>query len=487
MEEKDFRNWLINFIEESQINQNNTFSYRNKDGSNRKISVEQILNYIDNTDNEDAKLKFKESIEKGKEANNVMGYMYNASKRFPLTEKEEVRQKVEVETDSWFKKNERMKDLTEKAFNRLEAQMKDPTTAQNALNRYNDFISQFKDLYNYSLKNNQLIYGQMQKRGMAYSGIIKSEKDWGKLNVEIKSNQPLMIFVPVKKPIWEKETITDENGKEKSIFKLDEDGKKIPQKDENGKLVFETRFRLSGKVFDVSQTNAFERGFKKNINENIENLKSIKYDKSKLNIIANEISSALNVDVSFQPIRGTELGRYSYEGGEHKIVVDNSKDISIEKQLSVLLHEVGHRILHNVERDKRIYENKETPEIRGKKEAEAESFAYVVGQQFGIDTPSGEYILPYLQRSDIKLKDVFEDVFKAVKHFNDRVQMKPMLTSFIKYDNDIDDVKKLIDEYKEIDNSAIDVIKEELKQKDNKENKQSDNQKTENKNRNRQR
>ena len=95
--------------------------------------------------------------------------------------------------------------------------------------------------------------------------------------------------------------------------------------------------------------------------------------------------------------------------------------------------------------------------------------------------------MPYLQRSDIKLKDVFEDVFKAVKHFNDRVQMKPMLTSFIKYDNDIDDVKKLIDEYKEIDNSAIDVIKEELKQKDNKENKQSDNQKIENKNRNRQR
>ena len=42
MEEKDFRNWLINFIEESQINQNNTFSYRNKDGSSRKISVEQI-------------------------------------------------------------------------------------------------------------------------------------------------------------------------------------------------------------------------------------------------------------------------------------------------------------------------------------------------------------------------------------------------------------------------------------------------------------
>lgn len=36
MEEKDFRNWLINFIEESQINQNNTFSYRNKDGSSRK-------------------------------------------------------------------------------------------------------------------------------------------------------------------------------------------------------------------------------------------------------------------------------------------------------------------------------------------------------------------------------------------------------------------------------------------------------------------
>lgn len=104
MEEKDFRNWLINFIEESQINQNNTFSYRNKDGSSRKISVEQILDYVDNTDNEDAKLKFKESLEKGKEADNILGYMYNAARRFPIKEKTEVREKAEEETDTWFKK-----------------------------------------------------------------------------------------------------------------------------------------------------------------------------------------------------------------------------------------------------------------------------------------------------------------------------------------------------------------------------------------------
>lgn len=467
MEEKDFRNWLINFIEENQINQNNTFSYRNKDGSNRKISVEQILNYIDNTDNEDAKLKFKESLEKGKEADNILGYMYNAARRFPIEEKTEVKEKAEAETDTWFKKNERMKELTTKAFKRLETQLKDPATAKGAIKTYNEFISQFKNLYNYSLNNNQLIFGQMKGRNLPYSGVIKSEKDWNSLNVEVdKNSKPLMIYVPQKSPVWETETITDENGKSKVIIKLDDDGKKIQKKDEDGKPQYTTYFRLSGKVFDISQTDAFEKGYKKAMNKDIEYIKTIDYTQSKLNIIANEISSALNVDVSFQPIRGTELGRYSYEGGEHKIVVDNSKDISIEKQLSVLLHEVGHRILHNVERDKRIYENKETPEIRGKKEAEAESFAYVVGQQFGIDTPSGEYILPYIQGTDVKLKDIFEDVFKAVKNFNDKVQMKPMITSFIKYDNDIDNMKKLLDEYKEIDNSAVDEIKEEMKQKE---------------------
>lgn len=144
MEEKDFRNWLINFIEESQINQNNTFSYRNKDGSSRKISVEQIFDYIDNIDDEDTKLKFKESVEKGKEADNILGYMYNAARRFPIEEKAEVREKAEVETDSWFKRNERMKELTTKAFERLEARMKDPATAKTAVKTYNEFISQFK-------------------------------------------------------------------------------------------------------------------------------------------------------------------------------------------------------------------------------------------------------------------------------------------------------------------------------------------------------
>lgn len=484
MEEKDFRNWLINFIEESQINQNNTFSYRNKDGSNRKISVEQILDYIDNTDNEDAKLKFKESLEKGKEADNILGYMYNAARRFPIEEKAEVREKAEVETDSWFKRNERMKELTTKAFERLEDRMKDPATAKTAVKTYNEFISQFKNLYNYSLNNNQLIFGQMQSRNLPYTGVIKSEKDWNLLNIEVdKNSKPLMIYVPLKSPVWETETITDENGKPKVIVKLDDDGKKIQKKDEDGKPQYTTNFRLSGKVFDVSQTDAFEKGYKKAINEDIDYIKTIDYTKSKLNIIANEISSAMNVTIKFEPIKEAQLGYYNYSGGEHKIFVDNS--MSVEKQLSVLLHELGHRIIHNI--DNKKDENKEIDKSLARKEAEAESFAYVVGQQFGIDTPSGEYILPYIQGTDVKLKDIFEDVFKAVKNFNDKVQMKPMITSFIKYDNDIDNMKKLIDEYKEIDNSAIEDIKEEMKQKDKEESKQSDNQKTENKNRNRQR
>lgn len=486
MEEKDFRNWLINFIEESQINQNNTFSYRNKDGSNRKISVEQILNYIDNTDNEDAKLKFKESLEKGKEADNILGYMYNAARRFPIEEKTEVKEKAEAETDTWFKKNERMKELTTKAFERLETQLKDPATAKGAIKTYNEFISQFKNLYNYSLNNNQLIFGQMKAMNLPYSGVIKSEKDWNSLNVEVdKNSKPLMIYVPQKSPVWETETITDENGKSKVIIKLDDDGKKIQKKDEDGKPQYTTNFRLSGKVFDISQTDAFEKGYKKAMNEDIEYIKTIDYTQSKLNIIANEISSAMNVTIKFQPIKEAQLGYYTYSGGEHKIFVDNS--MSVEKQLSVLLHELGHRIIHKVDVDKRVYENKETPKSLARKEAEAESFAYVVGQQFGIDTPSGEYILPYIQGTDVKLKDIFEDVFKAVKHFNGRVQMRAMMTSFIKYDNDIDNMKKLLDEYKEIDNSAVDEIKEEMKQKDKEESKQSDTKKTENKNKNRQR
>lgn len=292
-----------------------------------------------------------------------------------------------------------------------------------------------------------------------------------------------MIYVPLKSPVWETETITDENGKPKVIVKLDDDGKKIQKKDEDGKPQYTTNFRLSGKVFDVSQTDAFEKGYKKAINEDIDYIKTIDYTKSKLNIIANEISSAMNVTIKFEPIKEAQLGYYNYSGGEHKIFVDNS--MSVEKQLSVLLHELGHRIIHNI--DNKKDENKEIDKSLARKEAEAESFAYVVGQQFGIDTPSGEYILPYIQGTDVKLKDIFEDVFKAVKNFNDKVQMKPMITSFIKYDNDIDNMKKLIDEYKEIDNSAIEDIKEEMKQKDKEESKQSDNQKTENKNRNRQR
>ena len=479
MEEKDFKNWLTDFIEESQINQNNTFSFKNKDGSSRKISVEQILDYINNTDNEDAKLKFKESLEKGKEANNVMGYMYNASKNFPLKEKIEDNKNIEDNT-SWFKRNEQMKELTSKSFEQLEARLKDPKTAQNALNAYNEYISQFKDLYNYSARNNELIFAQMKNQGLQYSGIVKSAKDWNELNVEVKGN-PLMIIVPKQVPLWETETITSEDGKETAIYKLDEDGKRIRQKDSDGKPKSITYFNLSGKVYDVSQTNAFEKGYEKAMYKNIDNLKSIKYDEKKLKLIANEISDEIGVNITFKPLNGAELGYYTYQGGEHKIFIDNS--IPIKNQLATLFHEVGHRIIHNIETNNRVYENKETPQVKGKKEAEAESFAYVIGQQFGIDMPSGEYILPYLQKADIKLKDVFEDVFKAVKTFNEKVNVEPMLTSFIKYDNNIDNMKTLMDEYKSIDNSAIDDIKQEVEQKNVQKDTQNNNQKSQNKNR----
>ncbi len=80
---QNFKEWLDNFTSANQISPNNTFTFTRKDGSKDVVKVSQILDFIAKSSEKEQE-KFKASLEKGVEANNLIGYMYQASRYLKL-------------------------------------------------------------------------------------------------------------------------------------------------------------------------------------------------------------------------------------------------------------------------------------------------------------------------------------------------------------------------------------------------------------------
>ncbi|HDX6309537.1 TPA: ImmA/IrrE family metallo-endopeptidase [Campylobacter fetus subsp. venerealis] len=426
---QNFKEWLDNFTSANQISPNNTFTFTRKDGSKDVVKVSQILDFIAKSSEKEQE-KFKASLEKGVEANNLIGYMYQASRylKLPKEVKQDLKGAETYESEgykkddgksNWKQEQESIKDNAKKMLESLEERLKNPQTRLNALEDYQKFISQFGSLYHYSSNNIALIQSQLENAGISSAGVVKSEKDWNEMGVSVKDS-PLKIYVPYFEKIYERETLFDNEGNEKSVYKLDEEGKKIPVLDEEGNPKTKTIFKMTGKVYDASQTDAFEKGIVSKTESTRISTNNI--NEKSLRLIAYEISSNLDTEITFRPFKQSSYGYFTYKDGINQIHIDSNTDV--KTQLATLLHETGHRILHTQDYfDRKVFD-------KTRRECEAEGFAFVMANQFGLETKSAEYILGYLESSDkANIKDVFDDVLKAVRTFNGKVDVENLIAT----------------------------------------------------------
>lgn len=432
---QNFSQWLDDFTIEQQINLNDRFTFNRENGAKEVYTIGQIFEFI-KAQPEKAQDKFADSLRSGLQAQNLMGYLYSASKYLKIQQdkrqqKEQDPAKENNRVDNKPAKDQaEIKDSAVAKFEDLEKRLKDPKTQDEALKDYDEFIKQFGSLYHYSANNLMLMASQLEDRGLEFSGIIKSEKDWNEMSVSVKDD-PLYVLVPKDVPLYELETIKREDGSTRNIYKLDDNGKRIPVRDENGKFKTAKRFELSGKVYSVDQTDAYEKGIMKKGGGL--RFPGLNIDQIILEKVRGELSKSLDADIYIRPLRDAGSSYSTYKDGRNQIHVNTN--MPLNAQLKAILYEAGDRILNRQD----FLAKKEPDKLR--RLCEAESFAFIVANQLGIPTEPTKHAGIYLRNGDMEcnevyLKDIFNDVAKAVKTFNDKVDMSRLTNEIIDKQNE---------------------------------------------------
>lgn len=241
-------------------------------------------------------------------------------------------------------------------------------------NTYKNFLSCFSSFNDYSQKNMRLLLAQLPTATM-----VAKASDWKNLGrFPSKGTKALRIYGP--NPEYKKDA--------EGNFLKDEKGKKIPTGNIAGwKLV---------PVFDVSQTHGKE--LPKPIYELTENFKEPKHFLSIFNAVKNCTTASISLqEISREGVRGF------YNHDTHSIVI--RKGMNQYQTLKTEIHEVAHSLLHQ-----------KTSEFISKeqKEFEAESVAYIVCQNYGVDT--SDYTFAYLSSWTNKGERIadFENSLKTI-------------------------------------------------------------------------
>jgi antirestriction protein ArdC len=246
-------------------------------------------------------------------------------------------------------------------------------------------------LHTYSFYNTLLI--QMQHPGAT---AVAGYKAWQKLGRHVRKGEKshIGIFAPMKRSYWTKET-DPETGEEKKVRKSYVKG-----------------FRIV-KVFEVSQTD----GEPVPERPAVERLKGD--DKGLIEVLKSHAES-LGCSVRFGHADGANG---YYKPMTREIVVEKSMEPAA--QAKTLAHEIGHHILHGKE-EGHLME-------RADKELEAESFAYIVCTNLGLETAS--YSFHYVacwkgkesdegfQASGDRIAKAAKDALKAI---DDAMESEPM-------------------------------------------------------------
>ena len=232
--------------------------------------------------------------------------------------------------------------------------------------KYLDVVSRFHD---YSINNCMLI--AWQNPDATYVAGFSAWRDKFKRNVR-KGEKAIKILAPVPKKI----IVKDVN----------------PDGTETEREVRFTRFR-SVNVFDISQTDGEDLPtICKRLDGTVDD-----YDD-----VINKLIALAKPTVRFDDLKGKANGYYSRVTDE--IVIQSG--MSQKMTIKTLVHEIAHSILHS---DAFI----EIP--RSIKEMQAESVAYMVCKQIGIDTDeyTFEYVASWASGDTKKLSEQMEIVRKT--------------------------------------------------------------------------
>lgn len=250
--------------------------------------------------------------------------------------------------------------------------------------KFRNYLDVMSKFHHYSFINTILIYNQNPE-----ATYVAGYNTWKKLGRHVeRGERGIRIFRPY---LITREIKTD---------RYDDKGEQIVER------ITQTRF-TSAYVFDVSQTSGQE------LPKLIEELEG---DVSRFDTYINALKDLTDYPIEYANDLNGANGICSYE--DKKIYIRNG--MSQAQQLKTIVHEIAHYMRHNG-----------STKSRKEKEIEAESVAYVVCQNIGLDTSdySFGYIgswsaeLEHEQRADI-IRGIHDTAHQIIEHVENALAEK---------------------------------------------------------------
>lgn len=280
---------------------------------------------------------------------------------------------------------EKMKEITE----RLEQGIQGVFESE----RYRDYLNTMSKFHHYSFNNTMLIALQ---GGQFVRGYNKWKTDFDR-HVKAEENG-IKILAPAPYKV------------KQNVRKIDPETKK-PVLDRDGKPVMEEKeitvpsYKVVS-VFDVSQTEGKEM-------PPLTLAQPLIADVAQYEDFFKAIEKAAPFPISFEPLDGERKGGCLYD--ERRIVINEG--MSQLQNVKTAIHEAAHAKLHDIGSDFFSEDTQDRPDRRTR-EVQAESIAYAVCQNFGLDV--SDYSFAYLAdwssgKELTELKSSLETIHQTAK------------------------------------------------------------------------
>lgn len=289
----------------------------------------------------------------------------------------------------------------------------DNPNTEKTVKEFYDTVAKFN---NFSFHNCWLLNNQAKQRGVNLS-YVTSLKDFNELGATVqKGAKSLKVFAPKQNYEIQRDsegkTIKDRNNRYKYI--LDEKGEKIPTS-----ISF-----IQVPVFDISQTNAKEKGLVPKLNYR-NNSNSI--SKEMLEDLYKEVQDKFQVKVEEKNINDDDLGGY-YQKDKKQITINSNPSKTPSSKLGTLFHELAHHLLHGHDNYRAIHLDK------GQKEGERESVRYIVSKAFNITQDSQLYLKSW-DRDSENLQNHLKYISDTAKRIIKTIDLKMILEKELKEDS----------------------------------------------------
>lgn len=340
------------------------------------------------------------------------------------------------------KQNELIEQLTNQMNKRIQEYRTSPEEELELLN----YMSKF---YKYSVRNTMLIESQ-------YKGAfgVASYKEHQKKGYQVQKGQKaIRILAPVLI-----DQFKDKQGRIKNLQYATNKEKDLIKK---GKLQVMKKNLVGYRpvpVFDITQTNCPVEDYPKlypNRPQNFEFKGSLEQFNNFYQAI-NKYAENKNIRVIHETMHdGAQKGYYS--PSENLIALRNG--LSSQEKAKVLLHEIGHAEMHNVEtlqdKDKEL----QTTPI---KEYQAEMLAYLVSSTFELDTEdySTSYLKSWTSKADIE-PEIYQKSIEEVK-----MVAKNLIENIVERFNELELTKEKPQPKNELE-SRIEKLRAKHSQKEN--------------------